>query len=430
MASFHSTLLIKKGACPLGCNNCITACASRNKGKNSGPVIKVVNESTKKSRTVATCFQCSDPDCLKACPSDAISKNENDGIVRIDAEQCTGCEACIDACPYGAIYFNADKQIANKCDKCNGKPVCVDACPYGVISHAEAHPIYKKLKEDIVPTGTGLCVGCGAEFAFRFMLRVLAAKDLIVYGCPSCMLPVIFSSVRAPSISSLMTTVPSFMTGASRYFNKVGKDATLLAFVGDGCSADIGFQPLSAAAERGEKIIYVCYDNEGYQNTGIQRSSTTPYGAWTMTTQIGVNGSGKTQQAKDISLLMAMHGIPYAATISLANLDDFAAKVTKAKNAVKEGFVYLHIFAPCPPGWKYQPEDTIKLSRLSVETNVFPLWEAEKGKFRFTHKPKFVTPLAEYIKLQGRFDHMTIKQVEEFQKVVDQKLAIMQKLAS
>jgi len=211
------------------------------------------------------------------------------------------------------------------------------------------------------------------------------------------------------------------MTGASRYFRKKGKDALLVAFVGDGTTADIGFQPLSSAAERGEQFIYMCYDNEGYQNTGIQRSSTTPFGAWTMTTQVGTEGSGKTRPAKNVPLLMAMHDIPYTATISISHLEDFARKMEKAKELVKDGLVYIHMLCPCPTGWRAQTEDCIELARMAVDTDYFPLWEAENKEFRFTYRPKSVKPITEFTKMQGRFAHLTKAQLDELQKMVNDK---------
>ena len=304
----------------------------------------------------------------------------------------------------------------------------MEVCPYGVLSLSKSYSINERLQEDIMQPGTSLCVGCGADLAFRFFFRILDTKDLIIYGSPGCFLPEIWQTVATTTLSSLMTTVASTMTGASRYFRKVGRDATLVAFVGDGCTADIGFQPLSAAAERGERVIYVCYDNEAYQNTGIQRSSTTPYGAWTMTDQIGSKGSGKPQPAKNVPLIMAMHGIAYAATISISHLEDFAQKVEKAKAAVKDGFVYIHILAPCPTGWRAQPEDCVELAKMAVETNFFPLWEAEGSRFRITYQPKSVRPISEFTNLQGRFRHLAKQQLDELQTIVNNKFTIIDML--
>jgi len=326
------------------------------------------------------------------------------------------------------MYFNEQMNKAYKCDLCEGEPQCVSACPYGVISFANSGPIHDTLKEDILPLGTSLCPGCGGDLALRFMLRVLGNEELLTFGCPGCLIDL--GSAHAPNIYGPMTTVPSMMSGASRYFHKIGKQATLLAFVGDGCATDIGFQPLSAAAHRNENIIFVCYDNEGYQNTGVQSSSTTPYGAWTMTTQVGDQGEGKDQAAKYMPLIMAMHFPPYVATVSLAHLEDYAQKILKAKEAVKKGFVYLHILSPCPTGWRSNSDNGIALSRLAVETNYFPLWEAEQGRFNLTYDSQNRKPITEFTKRQGRFSHLTADQIDKLQDLVDDRYNFIAKLTT
>jgi len=401
---------------------------SRKSGNNLGPVIRIITELKNEYNEAETCLQCSKPSCMEICPSGAITKSESNGIVQINQPQCVGCSLCTLACPYGQMYFNEHLNKAIKCDLCDGKPQCVSACPHGVMSFTRSQPIYNLLKEDILPLGTSLCPGCGGDLALRFMLRVLGNEDLLTFGCPGCLIDL--GSAHAPNIYGPMTTVPSMMSGASRYFRKIGKQATLLAFVGDGCAADIGFQPLSAAAHRNENILFVCYDNEAYQNTGIQSSSTTPYGAWTMTTQVGSQELGKDQSAKNMPLIMAMHFPPYVATVSLAYLEDYSQKILKAKEAVKKGFVYLHILSPCPTGWRSDPDNGITLSRLAVETNYFPLWEAEEGRFNLTHYPQKCKPIREFTKLQGRFDHLTDSQIDKLQDLVDDRYNFIEKLTT
>jgi len=232
---------------------------------------------------------------------------------------------------------------------------------------------------------------------------------------------------KAAAAFCLMTNVPSVMTGVKRYFQKKGKDVTCVAFVGDGATADIGFQPLSGAAERGENLIYVCYDNEGYMNTGIQRSSTTPYGGWTTTTPATGKGRGKQRTAKNIPLIMAAHGIPYVATASPGDLEDFARKLVKAK-AVKDGLSYIHLFSPCPTGWRASPDRVIDICRMAVETNYFPLWEMEKGEYRLTRRVKKPKPIQEFTKLMGRFSHLQERDYEELQKIVDSRLKVIEGL--
>jgi len=186
---------------------------------------------------------------------------------------------------------------------------------------------------------------------------------------------------------------------------KQQNDIHVVAFAGDGGTYDIGLQALSGAAERNEDILYVCYDNEAYMNTGLQRSSSTPYGA-------------RTQQKKDIIRIMLAHNIPYAATICVSYLDDLKIKVKKASSI--EGTRFLLALAPCPPGWGYSSDKTIELGRLAVRSRVFPLLEAEHGKIRLTKKPAKI-PVSKYLLIQNRFRHLTDYEIVRIQKNVDHK---------
>ena len=196
--------------------------------------------------------------------------------------------------------------------------------------------------EDPFAAGLSCCAGCPLELALRFIGKVLGRKDMVITGTPSCSNPVIMGqNVGAwhmlPSYGTLMTSAAANATGLSRYYRKIGQEATVVCFNGDGTAADIGFQNLSGAAERNERFIYICYDNEGYMNTGVQRSSTTPAGARTATTPVGPNRRGKPTRRKNLPLLMAMHWIPYAATATLSHLEDFAEKLLKAKEEKGRG---------------------------------------------------------------------------------------------
>jgi pyruvate/2-oxoacid:ferredoxin oxidoreductase beta subunit len=204
------------------------------------------------------------------------------------------------------------------------------------------------------------------------------------------------------------------LSGISRHYRRKGRRVNVVAFAGDGASADAGFQCLSAAGERGERIIYICYDNEGYMNTGGQRSSTTPPGAHTPTTP-----AGKTGSAKDLPRVMLGHQIPYLATANPAFLDDFVAKLAQAM--ATDGFSYLHLFAPCPMGWGFPPSQAIEVCRLAVETDYFPLWEARGGEVRTTWKIKAPRPLSEYTSLLGKFNHLTEEESRELKKGVQER---------
>ena len=280
--------------------------------------------------------------------------------------------------------------------------------------------------------GVAWCAGCPLELTARFVPKVLG-KEIVIVGCPSCSAPVLYGQNigawhRLASLGCLMTGVPSSATGLVRYYRKTGKDVTVVCFTGDGCAADVGFQPLSGAAERNEKIIYICYDNEGYMNTGVQRSSTTPLGAATTTTPVGVTSRGKPTVPKNMPLIMAMHEIPYVATATLSHLEDFAKKLLKAKDKKDEGFVYLHVFCPCPVGWRIASDSSIQVCRMAVRTNYFPLWEAENGKFRLTHETANPRPIQEFTKLIGKFAHLKEDEIDNLQQFVNERYALTKAL--
>ena len=283
--------------------------------------------------------------------------------------------------------------------------------------------------EDQFAGGVAFCAGCPLELTLRVLSKVMGRQTVIV-GTPSCSAPVLYgqnigSWHRLPYYSCLMTGVASSATGLTRYYRKAGKDVNVVCFTGDGCAADIGFQTLSGAAERNENIIYICYENEGYMNTGIQRSSTTPRGVTTSTTPVGVEGRGKTTSPKNVPLIMAMHNIPYVATATLSHMDDFAKKLLKAVEKKKEGFVYLHVFSPCPVGWGIESDMSIEVCRMAVKTNYFPLWEAENGKFRLTQNVVNPEPITKYIKLFRKYNHLNETELAAAQEEVNRNFAFL-----
>jgi pyruvate ferredoxin oxidoreductase beta subunit len=198
-------------------------------------------------------------------------------------------------------------------------------------------------------------------------------------------------------------------------------DTTVVAIAGDGGTYDIGIQALSGAAERGTDFIFICYDNEGYMNTGTQRSSATPMGALTTTTPILT----KQQHKKDMFRIMEAHDLPYIASISPAYPIDLYDKIVKAKRI--KGTRYIQMIAPCPPGWGFAPRDMVKIARLAIETGMFVLFEIEDGKFRFTGRSKTLAergnklPIINYIERQTRFRKMSIEQLSQLQRWVDGK---------
>jgi len=275
--------------------------------------------------------------------------------------------------------------------------------------------------EEYMNPGHLACQGCGATLAMRYVLKALGQRTVLCI--PACCWSVIdgpfpYSCLDVPIFHCAFETAAASASGVKAGLEMVGdKETTVVAWAGDGGTFDIGLQALSGTAERNDNIIYVCYDNEAYMNTGIQRSSATPYGAWTTTTPVK---HFKDQPKKDIVAIMAAHAIPYVATASVAYPEDLYRKMKKAKDI--KGTRFFHIFAPCPSGWKSRPEDTIKLARLAVQTCYFPLYEIEWGeKYTLNIKPREKKPVIEYLRLQGRFSHLTEKEINLIQAEVDRK---------
>jgi pyruvate/2-oxoacid:ferredoxin oxidoreductase beta subunit len=289
-------------------------------------------------------------------------------------------------------------------------------------------------QEDQFAGGVAWCAGCPMELIARTVPKVLG-KNMVFVGTPGCAAPVLHGQNigawhKMAYLASVMTGVPSKATGLSRYFNRIGQDATVICFTGDGCATDVGFQPLSGAAERQEKFIYLAYDNEGYMNTGNQRSSATQLGAATTTTPVGKIGKGKPNPSKNMPLIMLMHKPRYMATASPSHMEDFIKKLQKAQQMSKEGFVYLHVFSPCPVGWRIDSNRVIEVCRTAVRTNYFPLWEAENGKPKFTVEVASPKPVIEFTKLMRKFSHLKEDGLAELQKQIDERYALLKTLAN
>jgi len=283
------------------------------------------------------------------------------------------------------------------------------------------HPIKLTLPErEIMSPGHLACQGCGAAMAMRYALKALGPKTIT--AIPACCWAVIdgpfpYSAAGIPVYHCAFETAASTASGISYALKALGRDdVTALAWAGDGGTFDIGLQALSGAAERGDNLIYVVYDNEAYMNTGIQRSSATPHGAWTTTTPVKHFKKGP---KKNIMEILVAHHIPYAATANIAYPEDFIRKLEKAKSL--KGTKFIHLYAPCPTGWKHPPGHTVKIARLATETNVFPIYEVENGVYQINRKIKNPKPVSEYLKLQGRFRHLNSEEVEEIQQDVDRR---------
>lgn len=280
-------------------------------------------------------------------------------------------------------------------------------------------------RPDMLSPGISCCGGCALEIILRRVLQI-AGKNTILSVPPGCSagsgaMGWNFSSgVKVPMHASLLGNMGAMMSGVTEMYQRRGRDdVNIVAFAGDGASADCGFQSLSGAAERGEHILYICYDNEGYMNTGFQRSSTTTLGSITSTTPAGSVINGKMQPNKHMAFIMAMHNIEYAATLSPAYMDDFVSKVEKGIAASKRGFAYLHIHAPCPTGWKFPPEQTVSVARAAVKSGVFPLFEVENGVWTQTVKVSKRMPVREYLGMMKKYAGASEELLDRFQALVD-----------
>jgi pyruvate ferredoxin oxidoreductase beta subunit len=270
--------------------------------------------------------------------------------------------------------------------------------------------------------GNSTCAGCGLDLALRWAMKALGPKTVLV--APASCLNVVVglwpkTAPDFPFINMAFAAGAAAATGLYHGLKARGyEDYNVMVFAGDGGTADIGIQALSGAAERGTNIIYVCYDNEAYQNTGNQRSSSTPYGTITTTTPYK-----KRQQKKYIPGIMNMHNIPYVATCSVSEPIDLYNKFLKAKSI--KGLKYIQIFAPCPPGWRYDTADTIQEARMAVDTGLWPLYEIENGMFTLSgpsfkaRDPSKRASIRDYLKGQGRFKKMDEDDVKEIEKYID-----------
>ena len=234
MKDFKDVLAQRYNSCPPNCRLCEEACSQRKKEGSLGSAIHAVDIPEVDFHGVIACIQCSTPLCAEICPTGAIVKDEDSGVVRLQQEQCVGCGLCTLECPYGGIYYSSEKQKSFKCDTCNGEPLCVPACPYGVLEFLRNSEIQRWLyDEDLISSGVRACPGCVAELALRLSLRVLGG-DTVLFGAPGCMLPVMLgsgmtASTKLTTFPCLFTNVVSTMTGVYRVYRQSGKKAHLVA---------------------------------------------------------------------------------------------------------------------------------------------------------------------------------------------------------
>lgn len=288
-------------------------------------------------------------------------------------------------------------------------------------------------KEEYLLKGHAACAGCGPSIALRLLFKALGNKVIMVV--PACCTTVIqglypYTSFAVPLQNMLFEATGATCSGIVAALKIRGlEDITVVGWAGDGGTVDIGIQALSGAAERETNFIYICYDNEAYGNTGLQRSGATPYGAWTTTTP-----TGKKERKKNMPLIMAAHKIPYVATACPSYPVDFVNKLRKAKEI--KGTKYIHVLTPCPTGWRYDTSKTVEIGRLAVLTGVWALYEIENGKFRLNPPSDRLIdkskrkPVKQYLTMQERFRQLTEADIEKIQQWVDEDWEYYRKLAS
>jgi len=436
MGSVIGQIVVDSERCT-GCKRCEMACClgQGDGARLSSSRIHVARLEERGAFRPLVCQQCPEPSCLHVCPTGAIAK-DSAGIVRVDGDRCVGCKMCVLACPHKGIVYCEETGKSIKCDQCDGKPLCVAQCSTGALSFQDLSHVYQDLREkpDLISPGISACQGCPSELAMRFIAKVIG-KNMVMGIPPGCMSASgvlgfgASTGAKFPIFFSLLGNTAPMLTGIKHAFLRKKKEIHVVGLAGDGATADIGFQSLSAAAERGDNIIYICYDNEAYMNTGIQRSSTTPFGSWTTTTPVGDAGRGKKQKNKDVPMIMAMHDLPYMATACTSYLDDFREKLEKAMK-VKEGLSYIHLFSPCPIGWRFPSENSIKVGKLAVETNFFPLFEVIRSKFKVTYENRFPLPVEVYTRRIGKYSHLSREELKDFQKIVDERYSRLLAIAT
>ena len=288
-------------------------------------------------------------------------------------------------------------------------------------------------QRDLLAPGHRLCAGCAETIVVRQVLHAVG-EPVVVASPTGCLevstTPYPYTSWRVPWIHSAFENVASTISGVEAMYRSLVRQGKMedrgikfVAFAGDGATYDIGLQFLSGALERGHRFLYVCLNNEAYMNTGIQRSSATPMGAWTTTSPVGDVMPGKRENRKDITAIIAAHNIPYVAQAAPHAWRDLMTKAQKAIAA--DGPSFINVLVPCQRGWRYPPEETIAISKLAVETCVWPLFEVTDGEWKLNYRPSPKKPITDWLRSQGRFSHLLTPENEDvvraLQKAVDEE---------
>jgi 2-oxoisovalerate ferredoxin oxidoreductase beta subunit len=275
-------------------------------------------------------------------------------------------------------------------------------------------------QEEFMFPGHSACPGCGEPLAMRYLLKALGPRTILNVPAGCCaVIPGVWPryALKVPLVDHAFECTAAVSSGIRAALEKKGiDDITVVGWAGDGGTVDIGLQALSGAVDRGTDFLYVMYDNEAYMNTGVQCSGATPGGAWTTTTP-GGKAIARRQGKKRIMDMLVANGIVYGATVNVAYPENFVRAVSAAKGI--RGPKFIHVYSPCPSGWRMDPARSIEVARLATQTNVFPLYEYRDGRYALTKEIKNRKPVGEYLRLQGRFKHLSPSQVDEVQRIVD-----------
>ena len=288
-------------------------------------------------------------------------------------------------------------------------------------------------EQDLLAPGHRLCAGCAESIVVRQVLHAVG-QPVVVASPTGCLevatSPYPYTSWRVPWIHSAFENVASTISGVETMCRSLVKQGKIedkgikfVVFAGDGATYDIGLQFLSGALERGHKFLYVCLNNEAYMNTGIQRSSATPLGAWTTTSPVGDAIPGKRENRKDLTAIIVAHNIPYVAQAAPHAWRDLMTKAQKAISA--DGPSFINVLVPCQRGWRYPQEETISITRLAAETCIWPLYEVINGEWKLNHRPSPKKPITDWLQSQGRFRHLLTPEnthiVDALQEIVDRQ---------
>jgi pyruvate ferredoxin oxidoreductase beta subunit len=286
--------------------------------------------------------------------------------------------------------------------------------------------------------GHRACIGCAEALAVRMACQVIGDNVIIVNatGCMeiiSSQMP--FTSWNVPWIHTLFENTAAVASGIEaglKVMTRKGyrdlSNTKAVAMAGDGATSDIGIQALSGALERGHNMLYICFDNEAYMNTGIQRSSATPYGATTTTSPAGKTSVGQSHWKKNLPAIAVAHDIPYVATACPSHYRDLMNKVKKGMDV--KGPAYIQILSPCPTGWRCPTDNAVDMGRQAVQCGMFPLYEVENGNYKINYNPETLKPVADYLKAQGRFRHLSDAEIARIQEKVNKDWSKLKSLAS